>query len=400
MQTSQTAATSSANLLDAASDETPTMSVVLPTLNEETGVAACLDAIIDAIDEIGCTAEIIVSDSSTDRTPEIAREYGAIVVSPDRRGYGYAYRYAFERARGEYIVMGDADTTYDFGELPKLFGAIRETEADLVLGSRFAGEIRDGAMPWLHKHVGNPALTAFLNRFYDADISDAHTGFRVLRREALDALTLRTDGMEFASEMIMEASARGLHIEEVPITYHPREGDATLDTWHDGWKHLRFMLLNAPGYLFTIPGAVSLVAGAVLMLLAFFDVTVNLNGMGPIWFGIRTMVAGSLLTIVGFQIASLGVFATIASEPIRRPTDRVTTWLVEHLRLETGIAVGGLMMAVGGSFAASIVLAWLRDGYASLPPMTRDILAFTCIVLGIQTVFAAFFVTAVRRNRR
>ncbi|WP_436930057.1 glycosyltransferase family 2 protein [Halosimplex halobium] len=390
----------SSNLLTPASDEMPKISFVLPTMNEEAGIAACLEAIVETIDTIAVTAEVIVSDSSTDRTPEIARKYGVTVVTPDRAGYGYAYRYAFERARGEYIVMGDADTTYDFQELPKLFDSIVETDADMVLGSRFAGEIKDGAMPWLHKHIGNPILTAFLNRFYDADISDAHSGFRIIRRDALEQLTLRTDGMEFASEMIMEASARDLHIEEVPITYHPREGDATLDTWRDGWKHLRFMLLNAPGYLFTIPGAVSLVSGAVLMLLAFFNVEVTLDGVGPIWFGIRTMVAGSLLTIVGFQIASLGVFATIASEPIRRPTDRVTTWLVEHLRLETGIALGGLVVAVGAAYAASIIRTWLQEGYATLPPMTHDILAFTCIVLGIQTVFAAFFVTAVRRNRR
>jgi hypothetical protein len=318
------------------------------------------------------------------------------VVTPDRPGYGYAYRYAFEHARGDYIVIGDADTTYNFQELPRLLEPVSEGEADLVVGSRFAGEIKAGAMPRLHQYVGNPVLTWFLNQFYDAGVSDAHSGFRVLRREVVETLPLRTDGMEFASEMIMLASARGLTIEEVPITYHQRVGQATLDSFQDGWQHLRFMLLNAPAYLFSIPGFVLVVLGGLVGTLAFFNVEVTPVIGREAWFGTRSMVAGSLMTLVGYQIASFGVFATVASDPIRRPRDRITGWIVSHLRLEPGLAVGLTLIALGGLYASVIVVIWLVSGYPALPRLTHDITAFTIIVLGIQTVFGTFFISLLR----
>ncbi|WP_276272965.1 glycosyltransferase family 2 protein [Haloarcula litorea] len=385
--------------LSADSDAAPTLSVVLPTKNEAAGIEACLTAIEDAIAELGVTAEVIISDSSTDETPAIAREHGATVVEPDRGGYGYAYRYAFERARGEYVVMGDADTTYDFRELPKLFERARETDADLVLGSRFAGEIKSGAMPTLHQYLGNPALTAFLNHFYDAGVTDAHSGFRVVRREVLGELDLETDGMEFASEMIMAASARGYRIEEVPITYHERVGEATLNSFRDGWEHLRFMLVNAPGYLFSVPGGVLATAGVVVMALAFFDIQLVGPGGGPVWFGIRSMVAGSLLTIAGYQVASLGIFSTMTTDPIRRPSDPTTEWVLDHLTLERGLATGLLLFGVGVAYAGSLVVRWLLAGYNALPALTHDILAFTVVVIGIQTVFGSFFIGSIRDEK-
>jgi glycosyltransferase involved in cell wall biosynthesis len=171
----------------------------MPTLNEEEGIVECIDRIRTALDELQVYGEIIVSDSSTDRTPELARQHGAIVVEPDGKGYGYVYQYAFDRARGQYIAMGDADTTYDFTELPKLFYHVADGEADLALGSRLTGEIREGAMPPLHEYIGNPMLTRFLNTFYNTDISDAHSGLRVFSRDALEQLDLQTEGMEFAS---------------------------------------------------------------------------------------------------------------------------------------------------------------------------------------------------------
>lgn len=230
------------------SETTPILSIILPTLNEETGISICLDWIKTVVAELQVTTEIIVSDSSTDRTPEIAREQGAIVVKPDQNGYGYAYRYAFHYVRGQYVVIGDADTTYDFRELPRLLDQMMETGADIVLGSRLNGDIEPGAMPRLHQHIGNPLLTKLLNIFYSVGISDAHSGFRVIRREALEILELETGGMEFASEMIIEAAAKGLQIEEVPITYRKREGEATLQSFQDGWRHVRFMLKKAPNF--------------------------------------------------------------------------------------------------------------------------------------------------------
>jgi len=384
--------------LDVDSDRAPTLTVVLPTKNEAAGIGECLETLRNAVAELDVPTEVIVSDSSTDGTPEIAREYGARVVSPDQPGYGYAYRYAFERARGEYVVMGDADTTYDFAELPKLYDRMVTTGADLVLGSRFAGDIKPGAMPPLHQYVGNPALTWFLNRFYDAGVSDAHSGFRLIRRDALTALSLRTDGMEFASEMIMEASARGYSIEEVPITYHPRVGDATLDSFRDGWQHLRFMLLNAPGYLFLLPGLGLVGFGIAIMTLAFFNVEVTALIGQEAWFGTRSMVAGSLLTLVGYQVGSFGVFATVSSDPIRRPTDAVTEWIVTNLRLETGVGLGLALVAIGIAYAGALISQWLFVGYDALPRLTHDVLAFTIIVIGIQTIFGSFFMESIRTD--
>jgi hypothetical protein len=367
-------------------------------MNEASGIGPCLDAIERVIAELEVTAEVIVSDSSADKTPEIARERGAIVVSPDRPGYGYAYRYAFERTRGEAVVMGDADTTYDFEELPRLLGALEREQADIVIGDRFGGEIKAGAMPPLHQYVGNPALTAFLNVFYDADVNDAHCGLRVLTHEALERLELQADGMEFASEMIMDASSRGLQIIEVPITYHPRTGDSTLESLDDGWHHLRFMLVNAPDYLYTYPGVAAAAVGAVLMLLAFFDVTVTSPTGRLVWFGIRSMVAGSLLTIAGYQITSLGAFAASATDPIRRPENRIAAAFAGRISVEQGLALGGLLLLGGMSYSLTLVATWLQRGYDALPPLTHDILAFTVIVLGVQTMFGALFVGSLGRR--
>jgi len=366
----------------------PMLSVVMPTLNEQEGIAECIRRIETAFAQLRIDGEIIVSDSSTDRTPEIAREMGARVVTPDKPGYGYAYRYAFEHTRGEYIAIGDADTTYDFEELPKLFELVAEGEADMAMGSRLGGEIEPGAMPPLHQHVGNPLLTKFLNVFYDAGVSDAHSGFRIISREALRSLELTSDGMEFASEMIMVAGAEDLTIAEVPITYHEREGEATLDSFQDGWRHVRFMLLNAPGYLFSLPGAALGVLGTVVMSAAFFGV-----GVGGFVPGIHSMIAGSLLLIVGYQVAGLGLFTGIAGNPIASPSDPLTEWIVECATLERGATLGISIFAIGGLYGSYLFVEWLGSG--SLPLLMNDVLAFTAIVLGLQTVFFSFFMSAI-----
>jgi hypothetical protein len=383
-------------LVSPESDQQPALSVVMPTLNEEEGIAECIERTKTAIAELGVPTEIIISDSSSDRTPEIAREMGAVVVEPDKPGYGYAYRYAFERARGEYIAMGDADTTYDFEELPELVRRLLVTDSDLVLGSRLNGEVKPGAMPALHQYIGNPLLTKFLNVFYRAGVSDAHSGFRVFTADTLETLSLQSDGMEFASEMIMDASAKGLAIEEVPITYHEREGDATLNSFRDGWRHVKFMLTNAPGYLFSLPGIILATVGAVVMTMAFFSVQVPSLGAGAVRLGVRSMVAGGLLTIVGHQAISLGIFSTLASDPIRRPNDPVTSWIVAHLSLERGGLIGLGLLAAGGTYATYLLYQWAAVGYEALPTLSHDVLAFVLIILGLQTVFSSFFIHMVR----
>lgn len=218
--------------------------MILPTRNEEAGIEECITRIKVAISELKTPTEIIVSDSSTDLTPQIAAEMGARVVTPDRLGYGYAYKYAFQFVRGEYVAMGDADTTYDFFELPSLYQELVDTTADIVLGSRLNGQIQPGAMPRLHRYLGNPLLTGLLNRCYDADLTDAHSGFRLLHRDCLEDLDLNADGMEFASEMIIQASERDWTVAEVPISYQSREGRSKLNSFRDGWSHVKLILGN------------------------------------------------------------------------------------------------------------------------------------------------------------
>lgn len=381
-------------LVDADSDIEPVISVVMPTMNEEEGIRECIQRVKNALAEMGIVGEVIISDDSTDRTPEIAREMGAIVVNPDGKGYGYAYRYAFNHARGDYIVIGDADTTYDFEQIPRLLEPVKNGDADMVMGSRLEGEIKDGAMPTLHQYIGNPLLTKFLNVFYGAGVSDAHSGFRVFHKDVLDTLDLKTTGMEFASEMIMDAGARDLVIEEVPIVYHEREGEATLESFRDGWRHVRFMLLNAPSHLFSVPGVAIGGVGVLVMGLALLGVDIGIGSLG-----MHSIVAGSMLTMVGYQVASMGVFATVAGNPIRRPEDPVTDYVVEQVTLERAATVGTVVGASGAAYMGWLAYEWVASGFTKLPMLGVDVVALTAIVLGLQTVFGAFFMSAVAQDR-
>jgi len=377
-------------LVGADSDRRPVLSVVMPTLNEEAGVRQCIESVERVAEELQVPTEVVVSDSSTDRTPELAEQAGAIVVEPDEPGYGYAYRYAFERARGDVIAMGDADTTYDFEELPKLVAELERTGADMVIGSRLEGTVKPGAMPPLHRYVGNPLLTRFLNTFYGTGVSDAHSGFRVFTREALDAMELETDGMEFASEMVMAASAAGLGVAEVPITYHEREGEETLDSFRDGWRHVRFMLTNAPTYLFSGPGVGAAVFGLLVVLLALTGTPAFGRS-----FGVNSMIAGSVFLIVGAHAVALGVFCRVGGRTIGQPTDPVTGFIVERVSVERGVAAGGLLFVIGVGYASYLVWTWASSGFALVPPTMQSLGACLAIVLGLQTVFSAFFLSVI-----
>ncbi|MFB6111867.1 MAG: glycosyltransferase family 2 protein [Halobacteriaceae archaeon] len=377
-------------LLDADSATDPVVSIVLPTLNEAAGIGRCMEQIHRAVEAMGIPTEVVLADSSTDGTADIAQEYGAIITEPVESGYGAAYRHAFEQVRGDYIVMADADCTYDFEELPKLLSRAIAEEADLVLGSRLNGEIEPGAMPALHQYVGNPILTTFLNAFYGAGVSDAHSGYRVLTREALETLDLRTTGMEFASEMIMEAGARDLTIAEVPIVYHERVGEATLDSFRDGWRHVRFMLLNAPGYLFSLPGVLMTLLGMGILAGAITDMQFRGVGLGP-----HSAIAGSLLTLLGVQVLGLGAFARVTANPIRRRGDPIADPLIERVRLEHGASLGMVIFAAGAGYGFAMLARWIESGFARLPLVMEDVAAMTAIVVGIQVVFLSFYLSAV-----
>src|SRR3954463_6408531 len=267
----------------------PKVSVVIPCLNEAENIEACVRHAIDAIEHAALHGEVVVADNnSTDGSGELAERAGARVVHESRPGYGSAYLAGFAAARGEDIVMADADLTYDFAEIPH-FVAELDKGNQLVMGDRM-DNIHPGAMPWLHRYVGNPILTGILNVFFKTGVSDAHCGMRGFRRDILPILDLRTTGMEFASEMVIRASKEKLKIAEFPIEYHPRGGESKLSSFRDGWRHLRFLLVHSPNHLFILPGALMAGLGTLVLVIA----ETRLDLFGRPW-GIHVVIAGALL---------------------------------------------------------------------------------------------------------
>jgi glycosyltransferase involved in cell wall biosynthesis len=364
------------------------ISVVLPCLNEERAVGAVVDAAWRGIESTGEEGEVILVDNgSTDRSAEIAAEHGARVVYEPRPGYGSAYLRGLAEAQGEVIVMADADGTYPLEDLRAFARAIEG--ADLVLGSRFRGRIHRGAMPWKHRWIGNPILTAVLNVFFGVRVSDAHCGLRAIRRSALRILHLQATGMEFASEMILKAAKRGLVVDEVPIEYRPRVGDSKLHSWRDGWRHLRFMLIHSANFLFIIPGTVLLLLGLVVLIPMS---TGPVHVFGVTWH-IHAMIVASTATILGAQIVQLGLFARTYAVLYLDDRDRLLEWLWSRVRLEYGLALGLLVTLAGIGILVGIFVQWAGDGFGALSRVYLAMLALTLVGLGIQGVFGSFFVS-------
>jgi len=364
------------------------VSVVIPTLNEAGTIGICIEKVKKAFEECNVEGEIVVSDSSTDETASIAKSLGAKVVTPDKWGYGYAYLYGFKHVSGRYLVMGDGDNSYDFLELPKLLKPLLAGEADLVLGSRFKGWIEKGAMPWLHRYIGNPLLTWFLNLFFSAGVSDAHCGLRAISRDALERLELNSSGMEFASEMIIMAAKKDIRMMEVPISYYPRTGNSKLSSFNDGWRHMKFMLLYAPTSLYLMPGLSLFSLGWLMMFLSFFRFNI---GFIP---GINSLIFGSFSVIIGFQAIYLGLFAKLYLHHEKlKISDMVSEFVLRHLSLEKGIAVGALLFLGGLGYIGYLILVWVKSGYRALPLMGESIVGLTLLTLGLQIFFNSFFLS-------
>jgi glycosyltransferase involved in cell wall biosynthesis len=365
------------------------VSVVIPCLNEEENIVAVVTQAREAIAEAGITGEVVVADNnSTDRSAELATQAGARVVHVPTRGYGAAYMGGFSAAKGKYIVMGDADLTYDFHEIPNF---VRELDggADLVMGNRM-NNIQPGAMPWLHQYVGNPLLSGFLNLLFRTGVRDAHCGMRAVRRSSLPAMDLRTPGMEFASEMVIRASKANLDIREFDIQYHPRGGESKLSTWRDGWRHLRFLLAHSPTHLFLVPGIVLLAIGVLVMA----TVVAGISVFGRDW-SIHTLMGGSLLTIVGVQIVSLGLCAHAYGMYFMGDVDPWFDRMRARYRLEHGLAIGGATILVGAIIAAIILIDWISGGFGALSQTNLAIVAVTLIVIGVQTFFSSFLLSII-----
>ena len=362
--------------------------MVVPCLDEENAVGAVVDEAWDAIHRSGRRGEVIVVDNdSTDNSAEVAASHGARVVLERRRGYGSAYLAGLDHARGEYIVMADADATYPVGQLDSFVERLAAGD-DLVMGSRFNGQVHRDAMPWLNRHIGNPILTGMLNLLFGVRVSDAHCGMRAIRRDVLPTLDLHSTGMEFASEMVFKAFRRGLRVSEIPIEYYPRIGDSKLNRFSDGWRHIRFMLLYSPSSLFLIPGLIMLTLGLVGMAtLAGGPVDV----LGRTW-QIHTMLGLVALTLLGGQVLQLWVFArTIARTRLGEP-DRVLDRIGRHVTLERTLLGGGVAALAAVVVLAWVVVPWARAGFGELHREYVTALAFTLLGLGVQAIFGAFFV--------
>jgi glycosyltransferase involved in cell wall biosynthesis len=363
------------------------VSLVIPARDEEETIGECIKRSMTVFDEMGIEGEVIVADSSGDSTPEVARSLGARVIRPEKLGYGNAYLTGFKQARGRYIVIMDGDLTYDPLEMPEFIRLLESGEADFVIGTRLKGRIEDGAMPALHRYIGNPLLTWMLNRLFGVGISDSHCGMRAISREALEKLNLRAGGMEFASEMVIEASRKKLRISEVPITYHRRKGTSKLHSLSDGWRHLRFMMLYRPGPFLLVPGSIALVLGLILTLFVLMQKpTVELR--------MHSLILGSMLLIIGYQTLLSGVYiASFGRTYGVKKSSRLAKKLTSYHSLEKELLVGVALLAAGVALGLNVITSWMEAGYGSLQEMQKSVLAMILTIMGIQTIFSAIFIS-------
>jgi hypothetical protein len=374
--------------------DTPLVSVVIPCLNEAETIEECVNRARRALGVHQLDGEVIVVDNgSTDGSSDIARRAGARVVEESRRGYGSAYLAGFSAARGDYIVMADADLTYDFGYIPEFVRHLA-SGADLVVGDRM-DNIHPGAMPWLHRYVGNPILTGVLNLFFRTGVKDAHCGMRAVRREVLPRLDLRTTGMEFASEMVIRATKQHLAVSQFPIEYHPRGGQSKLSSFRDGWRHLRFLLVHSPTHLFVIPGALMTLLGGLVLL----TVLTQLNVLGREW-DLHAMIGGALLTIVGTQVVALGLCAHAYGTYFMGEKDRWFDRMRARFRLEHGLLLGGAVTLAGLATGVVILAQWIDRGLGELSEERLAVLAATLVIVGIQVFFSSFLLSILGLRRR
>jgi len=381
-------------LVDADDPRVPLVSVVIPCLNEAENIESCVTAALKALRDMGVDGEVVVADNdSEDDSARLAEQAGARVVVERRRGYGSAYLAGFAASTGRYIVMADADLTYDFNDIPRFVAALEEG-AEMVIGDRM-DNIQPGAMPWLHRYVGNPILSGLLNLFFRTGVSDAHCGMRALRRDVLPRLDLRTTGMEFASEMVIRASKEKLRIAEFPIEYHPRGGESKLSSFRDGWRHLRFLLVHSPNHLFIVPGAALAGVGTLIVVV----VGAGLDFFGRAW-GLHALIGGALLMIVGTQVLALGLCAHAYGTYFMGEQDPWFDRMRARFRLEHGLLLGGLFTLMGVVMGAVIVGTWISHGFGSLSDERLAVVAASLVIVGIQIFFSSFLLSILGLRRR
>jgi glycosyltransferase involved in cell wall biosynthesis len=371
------------------------LSVVMPCLNEARTVGVCVAKAVATLRRMGVVGEVIVADNgSNDGSQELAEAQGARVVRAERRGYGAALQAGIADARGRFVIMGDADDSYDFTALQPFIERLRGGD-DLVMGNRFKGGIEPGAMPWHHRYIGNPVLTGILNLFFRTGIHDAHCGLRGFRRDAYHRLGLRTTGMEFASEMVVKAALHRQKMSEVPTTLRPdgRDRPPHLRSFRDGWRHLRFLLLMCPMWLYIIPALTLLGAGLALMAW----LTPGPQYVGRVGLDLNTIVFGMLCVFLGYQTLWLGAYAKIHGWTSGiLPADAISRRVFDHVNLERGLLFGLALLLTGLGACVWLTGQWWSVSLGELDVRVTMRLAmwgFTAAVLGVQTIFGSFFLS-------
>jgi glycosyltransferase involved in cell wall biosynthesis len=383
-------------------DDETELSVVMPCLNESATVGSCVQKALGAMEQLGIRGEVIIADNgSTDGSQRIAAEHGAMVVPIQLKGYGSALHGGIAAARGQFILMGDADESYDFTQLGGFVSKLREGY-DLVMGNRFQGGILPGAMPPLHRYLGNPVLTGIGRLFFKSPVGDFHCGLRAFRKDAIERLELRTLGMEFASEMVVKATAFGLRITEIPTTLSPDRRDRAphLRTWRDGWRHLRFLLLYSPRWLFLYPGIALFALGIILSAILLPAP----RRVGNIVFDVDTLLFAAMATLIGFQSVVFAMFtkAFAISEGLL-PEDPRLTRMFRYITLEVGLIVGGLLILAGaGSWVLGLEYWRIRQfGPLDTEKTLRIVIpGVVCFTLGFQVVLSSFFLSVLGMSRR
>lgn len=366
------------------------LTVVLPCLNEEECIGSCVRRIKEVFAGAGIDGEIVVSDNgSTDNSARIAVEEGARVVKARVRGYGAAYLRGLKDARGTYIIIADSDNTYDFRDIPAFLALLRQGY-DFVMGSRFKGRMDKGAMPWMNRYIGNPILSGMCRLFFRTWLSDIHCGMRGFTADAYRRMSLHSPGMEFATEMVVSALRNQLKITEIPIDYHLRAGKSKLMPFADAWRHIRFMLLYCPLWLYFVPGFTGLIVGLVCLVLLLPG---PLLFLGHYW-DIHPMVFAGALAMLSYQIINIGIFAhlyTIEKKLI--VADRAAAAIEKYFTLEKGLVFGGILFIIGLGINIAVFIEWFSSHFGSLYRLRESILAMTLMVIGLQTIFSSFFVS-------
>ena len=378
------------------------VSVVLPCLNESETVRSCVAKAMAALTAAHLTGEVIVADNgSSDGSVEIAESSGARVVHVERRGYGNALRGGIQAARGTYVLMADSDDSYDLAHIPRFVEQLR-SGCDLVMGNRFHGGIDKGAMPVLHRYLGNPVLTALGRLFFHSPCRDFHCGLRAFRKDSYERMDIRSTGMEFASEMVVKASLLRMKVSEVPTTLHPdgRSHPPHLRTWHDGWRHLRFLLMYSPRWLFLYPGIASILLG----LAAGFWLLPGPRRMGDTVFDVHTLAYAFGSMLVGFQFVAFAVLTKIfAITEGLLPEDPRLNRLFKYINLELGLMAGGVLVLLGVAGSVFALTTWARSSFGPMnsEKMLRIVLpSIFALTLGPQVISASFFLSILGLRRR